>query len=62
MKDRTWLYISLLTLLVAILWIGVSVHSTLRKTTITPDVAEVITPLDPNLDMTVIDSLSQRGR
>ncbi len=62
MKERTWLHIAILTLITSLIWVSVSIHSTLRKTTVPPDVEKVIAPLDPTIDFELLNSLSERGQ
>lgn len=60
-KDKAWIYISLLTLVTALIWLGVSVRATLLKSTVPADTQAIIEPLDPTLDQTVFDNLKSRA-
>ena len=60
-KNKAWIFISLLTLLTALIWLGVSVRSTLLKSTVSKDAEKLIAPLDPNLDQNVINDLRKRS-
>lgn len=57
---NTWVQISILTLITALVWLGVSVRSTLIKSTISPDIMKLIEPLDPTLDQGAIENLKNR--
>ncbi len=61
-KNRYWLYVAILTLLTAIIWVTVTTLGNRQKTTITPDVAKAIIPLDPNLDRVVLTKLQSRNK
>lgn len=60
-KHKAWIFISLLTLVTALIWLGVSVRSTLLKSTVSESAAQLITPLDSSLDQSVIDNLKNRS-
>lgn len=60
-RSRTWLLIAGLTFLTALVWVGVSAVAAFRKSTVTPQVESLITPLDPNLDSGVLTDLSRRA-
>lgn len=53
--------IAVLTLIVGLVWIGVTANAALRKSTVAPDVSAVLAPLDPNLDVNVFTKLAQRN-
>ncbi len=59
-KDRRWLYIAILTLVLALCWVGVSAIERLRTSTIPPDIEKIMSPLDPNIDRSIFSKLSQR--
>ncbi|MBI4099869.1 hypothetical protein HY440_02575 [Candidatus Microgenomates bacterium] len=59
-RDKRWIYIGILSLVVAICWIAVSAISRLRQSTIPADVEKVATPLSPDLDRSIFTSLSKR--
>ncbi len=61
-KDRSWLYLSLLTLLVAIVWTAVTAISSTRKSTIPSDVETVMAPLDPKIDQSIFTILQQKSK
>lgn len=60
-KDKAWVYISLLTLATALIWLGISVKSTLNKSTVPEGVEKLVEPLSPAIDQTVFDQLKQRS-
>ena len=59
-KDRRWLYIAILSLVIAIIWVGVSLALKRRQSTIAPDVQKVIVPLDPTIDQSIFTKLAKR--
>lgn len=59
-KDRRWLYIAILSLVIATLWAGVSAVARLRNSTIPPDIEKAAKPLDPNIDRSIFTVLSKR--
>mgnify|MGYP003394139073 CR=1 FL=1 len=61
MKNRSWLYLAILTLVVALTWATVSAISHFRKTTVTSDIEKATAPLDPNLDMAFFTKLKERS-
>lgn len=60
-KDKGWLIISILIIVIALTWLGVSAYNTLRKSTVPPDVTVAITPLDPEIDKDIIPLLDKRA-
>ncbi|KKU92319.1 MAG: hypothetical protein UY21_C0002G0018 [Microgenomates group bacterium GW2011_GWA1_48_10] len=61
-KDKAWLIISLLTLATAVVWLGVTLATTLRRSTVPQNVNQLTTPLNPDLDLLFLQSLKQRSR
>ena len=61
-KDRSWLYLALLTFLVAIVWTTVTAVSNIRKSTIPPDIEKIIIPLNPNINRDIFNILQERAR
>lgn len=59
-KDKKWLYISILSLIMALVWVGLSAIKHLQKSTISPDVEKVMIPLDPTIDRATLVDLSKR--
>jgi uncharacterized protein YoxC len=60
-KDKSWLIISVLVILMALIWLGISAFQTLRKTTVPADVAVVIKPLNPQINQEIIPLLDKRS-
>ena len=60
LKRKDVLYIFILGLVVVVAWIGISVYSSLRKTTIPPEVAKQTIPLNPVIDTQILDNLQNR--
>lgn len=61
-KNKSWLYLTILTLVVALTWVAVSAISHFRQTTIPKDVETAAAPLDPNLDAEFFNSLQQKAQ
>jgi hypothetical protein len=61
-KSNSWLYISILLFVIAVIWAGVSAYSQMRKPTIPPDLQKIMEPLDPNLDMTTLQKIKERSQ
>lgn len=61
-KDKKQLYLAVLTLVVAVVWAGVSLVSSLRKVTIPADIERVIAPLDPGVDKELLEALGVRAK
>lgn len=59
-RDRSWLYIAVLTLLVAIIWTGVTAVANIRKSTVPPDLEKAIEPLNPNIDTKIFTILQKK--
>lgn len=60
-RNRSWLYLSILTLVVALTWTMVSAISYLRRSTVPSDVEKATAPLDPALDAAFFAKLQQRA-
>lgn len=60
-QDRRWLYIAILALVIAVIWVAVSAISKLRQKTVPPDIEKAAEPLNPSLDQTIFTKLSRRG-
>ena len=61
-KNKSWLYISILTLIVALTWVAVSAIGHIRETTVPKDVEQAASPLDPNLDTAFFARLQQKAQ
>ncbi len=59
-KDKRWIYIAILSVVVAVSWAAVSAVTKLRKSTVPPDIEKVAEPLNPNLDKSIFTILSKR--
>lgn len=59
-KDKTWILISFLTLLIAVIWLAVVVKSSLTNPTLPENLEEISKPLSPDLDKGVFDKLETR--
>ena len=58
-NKRTTVIIAILTVIVAILWLLSSAFKVSQQSTITPELEQIITPLDPTLDAGVFERLQQ---
>lgn len=61
MKNKSILYLSILTLVVAVTWATVSAIGHLRKPIVPTDVEKAAQPLDPNLDVELFTKLQNRA-
>ncbi len=59
-KDKTWILISFLTLTIAVIWLGIVVKNTLTKPTLPEDLEQISKPLNPTINQSVFESLSNR--
>lgn len=59
-KDRSWFYISVLTVFVALIWAVMAAWGKFHQTTVPADVGKIMTPLNPKLDMIILDKLKNR--
>lgn len=59
-KDKTWILISFLTLVIAVIWLSLVVKTSLTKPTLPVSLEEISKPLDPSLDKSVFDKLQNR--
>lgn len=60
LKNTTWILIALLTLLTALVWLGITVRSTLNKPTVPENLEKISKPLDPKLDTEIFIDLKSR--
>jgi hypothetical protein len=56
-NDRDLLLISVFTFFTVTLWVFFEVLKTVKTTTITPQVTQIIVPLSPTLDSTVLQTI-----
>lgn len=61
-KNRSWLNLALLTLLVAIVWTVVTAVASIRKSTIPADIEKVMTPLNPVINRQIFNTLQERAK
>ncbi len=59
-RDRRWLYIAILSLILAFFWVGVSAAARLRKSTLPEGLDKVMTALDPTIDISIFTDLAKR--
>lgn len=60
MKSKGWLYLAILSFIVALIWSGVSIVANLRKSTIPSDIQTIMAPINPNLDQTLLQKIQDR--
>ena len=60
-KDRSWFYIAILTVAVALVWAGMTAWDRVHQTTVPADVEKAVAPLNPQLDKTVLEKLQQKN-
>ncbi len=59
-NDRDLLLISVFTFFTVTLWVFFEVLKTVKTTTITPQVTQIIVPLSPTLDATVLQTIASK--
>lgn len=59
-NDRDIVLISVFTFLTVLLWISFELIKTTKTTTVTTNVAQIITPLNPKMDGSVLDILQTK--
>lgn len=59
-SDRDILLISIFTLLTVFTWVFFELAKTIKTTTVTQTIQEIIVPLDPNLDTETLSSIKLR--
>ncbi len=59
-NDRDLLLISVFTFFTVTLWVFFEVLKTVKTTTITPQVTQIIVPLSPKLDVTVLQTIATK--
>lgn len=61
MKKRSnWVYISILSFFLAVIWAGVSAYAQIKKPTVPADLQKIIEPLDPNLNVATLEKIKER--
>lgn len=60
--NKAWVYIAILTLITAFAWLAITVKNSFTKPTLPASIESLTRPLDPNLDITTLKSLSDRAR
>ncbi|KKR80841.1 MAG: hypothetical protein UU73_C0002G0174 [Candidatus Daviesbacteria bacterium GW2011_GWA1_41_61] len=58
MSGRQFLYILIATLITVLIWVASDIIHTRTQSDISPQVQEVLEPVNPNFDQEVINSLS----
>ncbi|MCL5432411.1 MAG: hypothetical protein M1484_05000 [Patescibacteria group bacterium] len=62
MRNRnSWIIFAALTFLVALIWVAVTAVGSLRKTTVSADVAKAAAPMDPTIDVIFLKTLNARS-
>lgn len=60
MRSKNLAYISILSLILALCWLGVTAVSKMREKTTPPDLEKIMVPLNPYLDKEWFISLERR--
>lgn len=60
-KDTAWVVIAVLILVTAVLWLAITVKTTLNKETVPANLEKLSKPLNPNLDQSVFVQLKSRS-
>ncbi len=61
-KRSSWVYISILSFALAVIWAAVSAYSQAKKPTIPADLQKVIEPLNPSLNMATLEKIKGRAQ
>lgn len=61
-KDKTWILISFLILVIAVIWLAIVVRDSLTKPTLPENLEEISKPLNPSLDPEVFRELETRTK
>lgn len=59
-RNQTFLKILIFTLVTVIIWVGMTLFSTQRSTEISPELIKLSEPLNPNINLTVIEQVEQK--
>lgn len=59
-KDRRWIYIGILCLIIGIVWVAVTVIVKTRQSTVPQDLERVMRPLNPVIDRAIFTKLATR--
>lgn len=62
MVGRTMYQLGVVTLIAAIMWVGLGVYMASGKTTVIDVDKSTLEPINPNLDQTVLESLAGREK
>ena len=61
MKKKRNIYLAIFTLITLLTWVALTVVQSYQKTTVTPDVVQAMSPLNPNIDESVFPNSEQRA-
>ena len=59
-NDKDMLLVAILTFFTVFLWIFFEITKTTKTTTITPQVKEILSPINPDIDYETIDNIKLR--
>jgi hypothetical protein len=59
-SDRDILLVSIFTFLTVLSWISFELLQTVKTTTVSSEVQQVITPINPKIDLSVLGTLNSR--
>lgn len=63
MKKRSnWVYISILSFSLAVIWAAVAAYAQAKKPTVPADLQKIIEPLNPNLNMATLEKIKERAK
>lgn len=62
MHHKNWLYLAILSLVLAFCWAGVTAISKMREKTTPADLKKIMTPLNPHLDTDLFTKLQEREK
>lgn len=59
-RNQTFLKILIFTLVTVIIWVGMTLFRTQRSTEISPELIKLSEPLNPNINLTIVERVEQK--
>lgn len=57
MSGKHFLYIIIATLITVLIWFGVDIYRSRTKIQVSPEIQQLLEPVDPNFDQNIINDL-----
>ncbi len=58
--SRTLYHVGIMTLLIALIWVGVGIYTMVTKTPEAVIDKKILEPISPNIDMAVVEAMTKR--